>query len=78
MMKTSKISLLIVVCGSLWCAAVFTACSPPDEDTFQVRYSAAGGMGVVPEDNNSYAQGDRVTVKGNTGGLTLQGKTFNG
>ncbi len=46
---------------------------------YTVEYNGNGSTGgSVPVDNKGYRNGDKVTVLGNTGGLTLSGYTFAG
>ena len=48
-------------------------------DCYLVKYNGNGSTGgSVPADSKYYANGDKVTVLGNTGGLTLPGYTFAG
>ena len=47
--------------------------------TYSVTYADGGATdGDVPEDNNTYDEGDEVTVLGNTGSLEKTGYTFAG
>ena len=50
-----------------------------DSAPYNVTYSKLGATsGAVPTDNTSYASGNSVTVKGNTGNLKKTGYTFGG
>jgi uncharacterized repeat protein (TIGR02543 family) len=49
------------------------------DPTYAVSYNANGAIsGNIPSDPNNYKQGDKVTVKGNVGGLARTGYTFDG
>ncbi|MBN2160397.1 MAG: InlB B-repeat-containing protein [Spirochaetes bacterium] len=48
------------------------------QPTYTVTYDANGGSGDVPVDSNFYLEDDEVTVKANTGSLTLTGYVFAG
>ena len=50
----------------------------PVSTTYSVTYDSNGGTGAAPTDNNSYEEGDTVTVLGNTGSLTRPGYIFDG
>lgn len=50
----------------------------PVSTTYSVIYDSNGGTGVAPMDNNSYEEGDIVTVLGNTDSLTRPGYIFDG
>ncbi len=53
----------------------------PAANTYTVTYNGNGNnieIGIIPEDNNMYKQGQFVTVLGNTGELTNTGYSFVG
>lgn len=78
--------IVMRVFSMLFCVAMVFALLPSGmlsayaaDATYSVTYEGNGApTGSVPSDSNVYAPGDRVTVLGNSGGLTRPGFYFGG
>ncbi len=72
---------LVVVCiaVALLVGCEGTSANGSGDATYAVTYDANGATsGTVPVDSTDYAEGDTVTVLGNSGGLAKSGSTFAG
>ena len=69
------------ILASFFIFLLFFGCSlfEKESDTYSVRYNSNGASaGTVPVDSNSYEDGQRMTVAGNTGSLLRDGYIFFG